>query len=107
MKRAIHKLSARTIETKRKPGLYGDGGGLWLQIGPSGSKAWLFRFMLRGRAREMGLGSINARTLPEARDEAQACRKLLLQGTDPIEARDATDAQKRLTDAKAITFREC
>ncbi|HYL89281.1 MAG TPA: Arm DNA-binding domain-containing protein, partial [Burkholderiales bacterium] len=72
MKRSIHKLSARTVETKRKPGLYGDGGGLWLQIGPSGSKAWLFRFMLRGRAREMGLGSINARTLTEARDEAQA-----------------------------------
>ena len=63
--------------------------------------------MLRGRAREMGLGSINARSLPEARDEALACRKLLLQGIDPIEARNARDAQERLTTAKAITFREC
>lgn len=107
MKRSIHKLSARTVEAKRKPGLYGDGGGLYLQIGPSGSKAWLFRFMLRGRAREMGLGSINARSLTEARDEAQACRKLLLQGKDPIDTRDAQDERERLTAAKAITFREC
>ena len=107
MKRSIHRLSARTVETKRKPGLYGDGGGLYLQVGPSGSKAWLFRFMLRGRAREMGLGSINARTLQEARDEALACRKLLLQGNDPIEARDAQRAQEKLDAAKAMTFREC
>jgi integrase len=107
MKRSIHRLSMRTVETKRKPGLYADGGGLYLQVGPSGSKAWLFRFMLRGRAREMGLGSINARTLQEARDEALACRKQLLQGVDPIEARNAKDAQERLNAAKAITFREC
>lgn len=107
MKRSIHRLSARTVETKRKPGLYGDGGGLYLQVGPSGSKAWLFRFMLKGKAREMGLGSVNARTLTEARDEALACRKLLLQGLDPIDARDATRAQGKLDAAKTITFREC
>lgn len=106
MKRSIHKLSARTVETKRKPGLYGDGGGLYLQVGPSGSKAWLFRFMQRGRAREMGLGSINAVSLLDARERALACRKQLANGVDPIEARGAVRLQERLEAAKAITFRE-
>jgi len=107
MKRTIHKLSARTVESKRKPGLYGDGGGLYLQVGPSGSKAWLFRFMLRGRAREMGLGSLNAVSLQDARERALRCRKQLASGIDPIEARGAERLQERLDAAKAITFREC
>jgi Arm DNA-binding domain len=33
----------------------GDGGGLYLQIKPAGTKSWLFRYTLRGRAREMAL----------------------------------------------------
>lgn len=107
MKRSIHRLSTRTVETKRKPGLYADGGGLYLQVGPSGSKAWLFRFMLRGRAREMGLGSVNTISLQEARDKALAARKQLAAGIDPIDARDAQRQQETLQAAKAITFREC
>src|SRR5262245_37144743 len=41
-----------------KPGYYGDGGGLYLQVSKEyGSRDWVFRFMLNGRVREMGLGS--------------------------------------------------
>jgi integrase len=107
MARQLHKLSARSVEAKRKPGLYGDGGGLYLQVGPSGSKAWLFRFMLRRRAREMGLGPLNAVSLQEARDKALVCRKLLVAGVDPIEHRNAERAKAQLEAAKALTFGEC
>lgn len=106
-KRTFNKLSARTVESKRKAGLYGDGGGLWLQVSPSGSKSWLFRFMLQGRAREMGLGSCRVFSLNEAREKAAAQRKLLAAGVDPIEARDALTAQERLQAAQATTFKQC
>jgi integrase len=107
MARQLHKLSARSVQTRRTAGLYADGGGLYLQVGPSGSKAWLFRFMLRGRAREMGLGPLHSVSLQEAREKALACRKLRLAGVDPIEQREADRAQARLEAAKALTFAEC
>jgi len=54
MKRQLNKLSAVKVAKETKTGLYGDGGGLWLQIAPSGSKSWLYRYMRNGKAREMG-----------------------------------------------------
>ncbi|HUF80767.1 MAG TPA: Arm DNA-binding domain-containing protein, partial [Burkholderiales bacterium] len=42
--RQLNRLSARTITAKSSPGLYCDGGGLYLQIAPSGSKTWIFRY---------------------------------------------------------------
>lgn len=106
MARPIHKLSARTVEIKRKPGVYGDGGGLYLQVGPTGSKSWLFRFTLHGRAREMGLGPLHTVSLAEAREKAIACRKLLAEGIDPIEHRNAERRRAQLETAKTLTFSE-
>src|SRR5689334_1084928 len=56
-RRSIHKLSAVQVAKLKAPGYHGDGGGLWLQVGPTGSKSWVFRFTLRGKSREMGLGA--------------------------------------------------
>jgi len=46
-------------------------------------------------------------SLAEARDKALACRKLLLEGIDPIEARKKQRARALLETAKAITFGQC
>ena len=71
------------------------------------TKSWVFRFTLKGKSREMGLGSVNTITLTEARDEARECRKLLREDVDPIEAREAKRAGKRLENAKQKTFKQC
>jgi hypothetical protein len=55
----------------------------------------------------MGLGSLNAVSLADARLKAAACRGLLADGIDPIAARDAERAQRALEDARAITFDQC
>lgn len=104
---ASNKLTPLTVSRKREPGRYADGGGLYLQVSPAKTKSWLFRFMLTGRAREMGLGPVDIVTLAEAREAARGCRKLLLGGVDPIEARRAERQQNRTATAKLITFREC
>ena len=87
------------------PGLYGDGGGLYLQVGPSGSKSWILRFMLLGRARAMGLGPVHTISLAEARELALECRKLLLQGKDPIEER--TTRIGKIGRKDGFSFMEC
>ena len=68
--RTLHRLSPRGIATAKKRGRYADGGGLYLQVTKAGTKSWLFRYMLNGNARQMGLGTLNTFTLTEARDKA-------------------------------------
>jgi integrase len=87
--------------------MYNDGGGLYLQVSASGAKSWIFRFMLDGRPREMGLGPVHVVPLAEARKRAAECRRMRLDGIDPIEARGAQRAQKRLEAATAMTFEQC
>ena len=77
---AIAKLTAAQIKGA-EPGRHGDGGGLWLQVSPTKTKSWLFRYMRHGVAREMGLGSLDTIGIVEARERAQDARRLLLDGT--------------------------
>jgi hypothetical protein len=63
MVRRINRLSARAVETARNSGLTADGGGLSLQVSKSRAKSWVYKFMLNGRSREMGLGSLKAISL--------------------------------------------
>ncbi|MER8524818.1 integrase arm-type DNA-binding domain-containing protein [Mesorhizobium sp. M1272] len=115
MARSINKLSAVEVAKKLKPGTYGDGGGLYLQVAKSTAKgaqdgdvtkAWLFRFMLAGKARYMGLGDIQTFNLKEARERARAARQLIVDGKDPIEDRRERTAALRADDAKRITFKQ-
>ena len=105
--RTLHRLSPRRIETERKRGRFADGGGLYLQVGAQGTKSWLFRFMLDGKARQMGLGAVHTISLPEARETALKCRKLLNEGIDPIDARKEALVSQQLKTASAMTFKEC
>lgn len=107
VQRNIHRLSALRVTKLTKPGYYADGGGLSLQVTASNSKSWIFRFMLDGRAREMGLGSLHTISLAEARSKAMVCRKQLLEHIDPIEARKTTRGEERLKSARSMTFSAC
>jgi integrase len=83
------KLSAVRIRKIKNPGRYGDGRGLWLHVGPTGTKSWVFRFTRAGKARELGLGSLSAVSLAEAREAAREARRLVVSGLDPIDVRKA------------------
>lgn len=107
MKRHLERLSAKAVANQRKPGYYCDGGGLNLQVSHSRTKSWIFRYTLAGKPREMGLGPEHDRSLAEAREAARECRRLLLAKIDPIEARDAKDAQAALAKARSISFGQC
>jgi integrase len=63
--------------------------------------------MLDGRAREMGLGPVHTIPLAEARKRATECRRMRLDGIDPIEARTTQRDQNKLEATKAITFDAC
>ena len=100
------QLTARTVSSAKEPGYYGDGSGLYLQISDYGTRSWVFRFMLHGRSREMGLGSLNTFSLKEARERARGARQLLADGVDPIEARREKRGADCAATAARITFED-
>ena len=76
-------LSAAFIRSA-PPGRHADGNGLYLFVQPSGTRSWIQRLLVRGRRRELGLGSVVLVPLAEAREKALANRKLARQGGDPL-----------------------
>jgi len=82
-----------------KPGMYADGGCLYLHVTPAKdgkrlNRSWIFRYRVGGRLRDMGLGSVDILSLSEARERAREQRKRRLDGIDPIDARRALVAPK-------------
>jgi Arm DNA-binding domain len=102
-----NKLSATSVRNKSAPGLYADGHGLYLQVSAFETKAWVFRYMIEGRPRKMGLGPLHTVSLAEARKRAAEARIKVLDGVDPIENKRAKRAHAKLEAAKAMTFKQC
>jgi integrase len=107
MARQIGKLSALQVTKLSKPGLYGDGGGLTLQITKTGAKSWLLRFMREGKAYGMGLGPTHTVSLQEARQKALEARKLLVEGINPLTAKKNSQIEAALESARMMTFNQC
>jgi len=63
--------------------------------------------MMAGKARKMGLGSVERVKLVDARKKATAAHSLVIDGLDPIAERDQRKAAAAVEQAKAMTFKEC
>jgi integrase len=107
MAREMGRLSALAVKRESRPGMLHDGGGLYLQVTAAGAKSWIYRFMLNGRAREMGLGPLHTISLSEARARAAEYRRQRLDGIDPIEVRKAKRDEAKLEAATSMTFDAC
>jgi integrase len=102
----VNQLTAAKAQKLKAPGMYPDGAGLYLQVTGADAKSWVLRYSLRGKAREMGLGSLRKVTLADARRKAAECHKLLDGHVDPIEHRAQARAAGALANATSITFKE-
>jgi integrase len=94
MVRATNRLTVRGIESLKSRGRHADGLGLWLNVGKTGSKSWVFRWTPRGgKVREMGLGPYPAISLAAARKRAFDNRRMVAHGLDPKRERDRQDGK--------------
>lgn len=91
-------LSAKAVETakphpkgegdsKGKPYKLFDGGGLYLEVQPSGVKHWRYKFRLAGVENRYAIGTYPTISLARAREEHAAARKLVAAGVNPTHAR--------------------
>ena len=107
MARIVDKLNPLMVAKATKPGYYSDGNGLYLQVSISSSKSWIFRFTIKGKQREMGLGAVHTISLAEARLKAKEQRLMLVNGLDPLTVREQAREAEVLARAKMMTFDEC
>jgi integrase len=108
MTRSLNWLTSLRVARAKRPGMYADGGSLYLRVAPGGSKQWIFRFTSpSGRLRDMSLGAVHTFSLAEARERATEARKLRADGIDPLDHKRVQRAALRAADAKAMTFEQC
>ncbi|MDR3461707.1 MAG: integrase arm-type DNA-binding domain-containing protein [Beijerinckiaceae bacterium] len=84
------RLSARSVETIKKPGRHADGGNLYLSVTASGARSWVFFYVFKGKQREMGLGPAWDVSLAKARDLAAQHRQSLRDGIDPLRTKQTS-----------------
>ena len=91
------------------PGRHADGGGLYMQVLPGGTRSWLFRYDLQRKCRWMGLGAVDAGrladSLAQARRAAADAREQLRDGKDPLAVKRAKAAA--MVPARIVLFSEC
>ena len=78
------RLTAVRVRSIDKPGRYGDGNGLYLNVAKGGSKSWVQRITIDGVRRDMGLGGYPVVSLAQARAQAASNRSAIADGINPI-----------------------
>ncbi len=94
-----NKLTPLKVKKANAVGRYADGNCLYLLIDKFGSKRWVLRLVVRGKRRDMGLGSAKLVGLEEARDLARTYRRVAREGGDPF-------LERVTSKGCLVTFRE-
>ena len=85
----LSDAAIRKAKPADKPLRLFDGGGLYLEIAPTGGKLWRWKYRFSGKEKRLALGIYPDVSLSEARTRHTDARKLLSSGIDPGEQRKA------------------
>jgi integrase len=106
---ARNKLSETKIKTLTKPGIYGDGDGLFLRVRAGGSRQWVFIYKRAGKRVEIGLGGYGQGTAPVplalAREKADEVRARLARGEDLATRKTFADVMEDVIEVKEASFK--
>lgn len=101
----LSPIQIKNAKPKEKPYKLADGGGLYLEVMPTGSKLWRMKFrQATGKESRLAFGSYPEVTLLQARKKRDEARQLKAGGTDPGQFK--RDDKRAKAVAAAHTF-EC
>jgi integrase len=95
-----------------KPGRYTDGGGLQLLVKESGTRSWVYRYTMKGKTRDIGIGPAGpgGYSLATARERRDELRQKVRAGIDPLDEREqvraAEQEAKQAAKLAGVSFRE-
>ena len=99
----LFDITVRNAKPREKPYKLADGGGLYLEVMPVGSKLWRMKFrQANGKEGRLSFGPYPTVTLLEARAKREAARIQLSKGIDPAQAKRIDDAARVTTNANTF-----
>lgn len=90
----LSDITVRKSKPESKAYKLSDGGGMYLEIMPNGSKYWRLKYRFNGKEKKLALGVYPDVSLALARERMHDARKLLAKDTDPSENKKAVKAAK-------------
>lgn len=103
-----YTLKPATIDNaKAKDKAYAltDGGGLILEVLPSGSRTWRFKYHLNGKREKVTIGAYPAISIKQARDKHEELRALVERGESPAATKRESIAEQRQAAERATSFK--
>ena len=92
----ITDIAIRKVKPQSKAVRMFDGGGMYLEITPTGGKWWRLKYRIAGKEKRLSLGVYPEVSLAEARTRRDDARRMLRDGVDPSEARKSEKRQQQL-----------
>lgn len=102
-------LNARKVEAakgKEKSYKLSDGGGLYLQVEPGGSRYWRMKYRYAGKEKRLSFGVYPAVSLADARQKREEAKKIIAMGEDPGELKKAKKLALRAENEVLNPFKE-
>ena len=90
----LSDISVRKSKPESKAYKLADGGGMYLEVMPNGSKYWRLKYRFNRKEKKLALGVYPDVSLALARERMHDARKLLATFTDPSENKKAVKAAK-------------
>lgn len=104
---ALTDIAIRSLKPQEKPYKVFDGGGLYLEVTPNGSRLWRLKYRFLGKEKRLAFGAYPEVALagrkdpstgawvPGARDRREEARRLLATGVDPSARKSAMEQTQR------------
>lgn len=86
----------KSLKPKDKPYKNGDGGGLYLEVLPTGTMSWRYKYRYLKKDKRLTIGNYPVITLAEARERAMDAKKLVANGVDPCEFKKESIREKEI-----------
>lgn len=98
----LNDIKVKKAKPEAKPYKLADGGGMYLEVQPNGSRYWRLKYRFAGKEKTLALGIYPDISLAEARKRREKAREMIANGIDPGAAKQAKKRQDRI--AAANTF---
>lgn len=92
----------KTVKSTKGTQKLFDGGGLYLEVKPSGGKHWKLKYRYGNKEKKLAIGAYPLISLKEARERREEAKKLLEQNKDP--SQEKQEARKQAVIDAALTF---
>ncbi|HEV2607589.1 MAG TPA: Arm DNA-binding domain-containing protein, partial [Xanthomonadaceae bacterium] len=94
--KSLSDVAARNAKPREKPYKLAAGGGLYLEVMPTGSRYWRLKYRFAGREKRLAIGVYPAVPLKEASAERDKARAVLRAGRDPSAEKQANKLRAKV-----------